>query len=107
MIVNNVGVGNIDSDRKINYEGSANGAFRITSADGQKLEGALDTMSYREVTAPGQAPWKVEIGIDSYSRTAVADGIDSQDTAFSAFFAFPAPPNGNHMFVSNVQSTDD
>ncbi len=101
MILTNLGNGNIDCDKcLLNYTPQQTMDFRVSSSDGQKLEGKLSASGYARVTPPGKAPWTVEMGSIGFSRSATATGITSPDAVVSCILVFPMGPNEGHAFVN-------
>lgn len=104
MILNNLGNANIDCNKcLLNYGPEQVFDFKVSSSDGQTLEGKVPPSGYVQVTPPGKAPWAVEMGSLNFSRSATAKGITSPDAVVSAILVFPMGPNDGHAFV-NLQS---
>jgi hypothetical protein len=101
MILTNLGNGNIDCGKcLLNYGPQQVFDFRVSSSDGQKLEGKIPASGFANVTPPGKAPWTVEMGSLNFSRSATATGITSPDAVVSAILVFPMGPNDGHAFVN-------
>jgi len=107
MILTNLGNGNIDCGKcLLNYAPQSTMDFRVSSSDGQKLQGKLPANGYAKVVPPGKGPWTVEMGSIDFSRSATATGITSPDAVVSTILVFPMGPNDGHAFVNQSAVTD-
>jgi len=103
MILNNLGNGNIDCNKcLLNYE-PRDFEFKVTSSDGQNLQGKIPPSGFVKVTPPGKPPWTVQMGSRNFSRSATAKGVTSPDAVVSAILVFPMGPNDGHAFVNDVE----
>src|SRR5262245_44423813 len=100
MILTNLGNGSINCGECLLNYSSETFEFRVSSSDGQKLEGKIPLSGYAKVVPPGKAPWTVEMGSHAFSRSATAKGIISPDAVVSAILVFPMGPNTGHAFVN-------
>jgi hypothetical protein len=106
MVLNNLGNGNIDCGPcLITYQPQQPCDFKVTSGDGQKLEGHVPASGFVDVTPPGKSPWTVEMGSGGFSRSATVTGITSPDAVLSLILVFPMGPNEGHIFVNKAAAS--
>ena len=101
MVLNNLGNGNIDCGPcLLNYEPQDPCDFKVSSTDGETLEGHISASGFVDITPPGKPPWTVEMGAGGFSNAVSVNGITSPDAVCSMFMVFPMGPNVGHIFVN-------